>query len=368
MTKNKPFTTLVNIALVLLIILLFSMTRQFLSPIYNIFLFLITPLILAIYIFYAFRPIRNKLAEWTKKPGLSAIITFFLFIAFAVGLFYVTFSMIYDQAQSFLRNVNMNVLLQYSDTDIYKELSQYIPLGSYIDKFEGWLQGMAGDIPNLLTKLFSNIGTIGSLLLLIIFGLFYLLKDEEDAVKTIHYLARGKYYDRIMEVLSQIHNTLEIYISGQILVACVLGVLMFIGYAIIGLPYKLSLAAIALVFNFIPFIGPFLAAAPAVLVGLTISPSMVVKVIIVSVVVQQLEGNVITPNIMGSKLNIHPFVVIVAVMVSANLFGVLGALIASPLYMCIKIIIKGIRNEKFDSQNQCVIPPENDAAESSGGK
>lgn len=364
MIKNKSFTTLVNIALVLLIILLFSMTRQFLSPIYNIFLFLITPLILAIYIFYAFRPIRDKLAQWTKKPGLSAVITFLLFIAFAIGLFYVTFSMVYDQAQSFLQNVNMNALVKYSDTDIYKDLSQYIPIGDYIDKFEAWLQGMAGDIPNMLSKLFSNIGSIGSLLLLIILGLFYLLKDEEQAVKGIHYLARGKYYDRIMEVLSQIHNTLEIYISGQILVACVLGVLMFIGYAIIGLPYKLSLAAIALVFNFIPFIGPFLAAGPAVLVGLTISPAMVVKVVIVTLLVQQLEGNIITPNIMGSKLNIHPFVVIVAVMVCANLFGVLGALIASPLYMCIKIIVKGIRNEKFDSQNQCVIPLDNDKSES----
>ena len=91
---------------------------------------------------------------------------------------------------------------------------------------------------------------------------------------------------------------------------------------------------------------------------------MIVKVIVVSVIVQQLEGNIITPNIMGSKLNIHPFVVIVAVMVCANLFGVLGALIASPLYMCIKIIVKGIRNEKFDSQNQCVIPLDNDTAES----
>ena len=364
MTKSKPFTTLLNIALVLLIILLFSMTRQFLSPIYNIVLFLITPLILAIYIFYAFRPIRDKLTEWTKKPGLSAVITFLLFIAFAIGLFYVTFSMIYDQAQSFLQNVNMNALVKYSDTEIYKELSQYIPIGDYIDKFEAWLQGMAGNIPNMLSRLFSNIGSIGSLFLLIILGLFYLLKDEEQAVKTIHYLARGKYYDRIMEVLSQIHNTLEIYISGQILVACVLGVLMFIGYAIIGLPYKLSLAAIALVFNFIPFIGPFLGAAPAVLVGLTISPAMIVKVIVVSVIVQQLEGNIITPNIMGSKLNIHPFVVIVAVMVCANLFGVLGALIASPLYMCIKIIVKGIRNEKFDSQNQCVIPLDNDKSES----
>ena len=358
MKRSKLIESLVTIALIFLIILLFSVTRQFLSPLYKVIMSLIVPLILAIYIFYAFRPIRDKLTQWTKKPGLSAVLTFLLFIAITVGLFYITLTMIYEQASGFLSDLDVNAIIQYSNSDLFKEINQYVNLSSYMDKFESWLQGFAGDVPRLLASGLSNVGAVGSLLLLMILGLFYLLKDEDHAVEAIHYLARGKYYDRIMDVLSQIHRTLETYISGQILVACILGVLMFIGYAIIGLKYKLSLAAIALVFNFIPFIGPFLGAAPAILVGLTMGGGMVIKVIVVSILVQQLEGNVITPNIMGNKLDIHPFVVIVAVMICANLFGVLGALIASPLYMCLKIIIKGIRNERFDSKNQCAIPEE----------
>lgn len=361
MTKNKLNENLITVALIFLIILLFSTTQKFLSPVYNVIMSLIVPLILAIYIFYAFRPVRDKLTQWTKKPGLSAVLTFLLFIAITIGLFYVTFTMIYDQATSFFSDFDVNALVTFNRSDFYQQLNQYAALDSYMDKFETWLQGFAGDIPRLLASGLSNIGAVGSLILLMILGLFYLLMDEDDAVKAIQYLARGKYYERIMDVLGQIHKTLETYISGQILVACILGVLMFIGYTIIGLKYKLSLAAIALVFNFIPFIGPFLGAAPAVLVGLTMGGSMVIKVIVVSVVVQQLEGNVITPNIMGNKLDIHPFVVIVAVMICANLFGVLGALIASPLYMCLKIIIKGIRNERFDNKNQCAIPEEEGA-------
>ena len=358
MKRSKLIESLITLALIFLIILLFSVTREFLSPLYSVIMSLIVPLILAIYIFYAFRPIRDKLTQWTKKPGLSAVLTFILFIAITVGLFYITFTMIYEQATSFFKDFDLNALVHYTHTDMYKQINEYVPLDNYVEKFEGWLQGFAGDVPRLLASGLSNIGAVGSLLLLMILGLFYLLKDEDDAVKAIHYLARGKYYDRIMDVLGQIHKTLETYISGQILVACILGVLMFIGYTIIGLKYKLSLAAIALVFNFIPFIGPFLGAAPAVLVGLTMGGGMVIKVIVVSILVQQLEGNVITPNIMGNKLDIHPFVVIVAVMICANLFGVLGALIASPLYMCLKIIIKGIRNERYDNKNQCAIPEE----------
>lgn len=361
MMKGKLNQHLITVVLIFLIILLFSTTQKFLSPVYSVIMSLIVPLILAIYIFYAFRPIRDKLTQWTKKPRLSAVLTFLLFIAITIGLFYVTFTMIYDQASSFFSDFDVNALVTFNQSEFYHQLNQYVALDSYMDKFEAWLQSIAGDVPRLLASGLSNIGAVGSLLLLMILGLFYLLMDEDDAVKAIQYLARGKYYDRIMEILSEIHKTLETYISGQILVAGVLGVLMFIGYTVIGLKYKLSLAAIALVFNFIPFIGPFLGAAPAVLVGLTMGGGMVIKVLVVSVVVQQLEGNVITPNIMGNKLDIHPFVVILAVMICANLFGVLGALIASPLYMCLKIIIKGIRNERFDNKNQCAIPEEEDA-------
>ena len=192
---------------------------------------------------------RDKLTKWTKKPGLSAVLTFLLFIAITIGLFYVTFTMIYDQATSFFSDFDVNALVTFNRSDFYQQLNQYVALDSYMDKFETWLQGFAGDIPRLLASGLSNIGAVGSLILLMILGLFYLLMDEDDAVKAIQYLARGKYYERIMDVLGQIHKTLETYISGQILVACILGVLMFIGYTIIGLKYKLSLAAIALVFN-----------------------------------------------------------------------------------------------------------------------
>ena len=209
MTKNKLNEKLITVALIFLIILLFSTTRKFLSPVYNVIMSLIVPLILAIYIFYAFRPVRDKLTQWTKKPGLSAVLTFLLFIAITIGLFYVTFTMIYDQAASFFSDFDVNALVTFNQSDFYQQLNQYVALDSYMDKFETWLQGLAGDIPRLLGKGLSNIGAVGSLLLLMVLGLFSLLKDEDDAVKAIQYLARGKYYERIMDILGQIHSTLE---------------------------------------------------------------------------------------------------------------------------------------------------------------
>ena len=92
--------------------------------------------------------------------------------------------------------------------------------------------------------------------------------------------------------------------------------------------------------NIIPFLGPFLGAAPAVLMALTIDMKMVLKVIILAVIVQQAEGDLITPKIVGDKLKLHPLEVILIILISINLFGILGAFIGVPLYLILNVIVK----------------------------
>ena len=82
---------------------------------------------------------------------------------------------------------------------------------------------------------------------------------------------------------------------------------------------------------------------------------MILKVIIVAVLIQQLESNLVTPYVMGSKLPIHPFTVIVVVLVSINLFGIVGALIATPLYLSIKILVTSYIHQKATSQLEQVL-------------
>lgn len=343
MLKN-PFTkTLINIILVLLVIFLFSLTKDFLGPIYKIIIFLLSPLILSIYLFYAFRPLRDKITQWTKRPTLAAVLTFILFIIITSFLFVITFNMLYTQTMVFFENIDFDQIQTYSKSPIVQKIQDNLPIKEITQQFETWLRNFSKDIPGKIRDILGNIGSFSSIALLVILGFFYLLKDEKLLVDTFDNMGLGQYQEDIKEIFSRIHHTLESYISAQILVAFILGILMFIGYLIIGVDYAISLAMIAMLMNFVPFIGPFLGAAPAVLVALTISPSMVLKVVIVSIVVQQAEGNLITPNIMGRKLDIHPFVVIIAVMVCINLFGLLGALIASPLYMVIKILIEGLQ-------------------------
>lgn len=122
--------------------------------------------------------------------------------------------------------------------------------------------------------------------------------------------------------------------------ASVIGGLMFIGYLIIGMPNALLMALFSLLTSVIPLIGPLLGVLPALLIALTIDFGLAIKIVITAIIVQQLEGSFITPKIMGDKLKLHPLAVIVIVIVSIQLFGILGAFIGTPLFLVTVNIIK----------------------------
>ncbi|MDO5714615.1 MAG: AI-2E family transporter [Tissierellia bacterium] len=336
---------------------------KFLSPVYGVLKFLATPLILSLYIFYALRPLKLFFNKYIKNETISATLSFLIFVLIVILLFGLLSSMFYTQISEIINRLvyNLNIDNMFNtNSEWMQSVQKYLDFKKFGDmletKIQEWAQNIAKGLPSQVSSIFSGVGNFGTALLLSLLCIFYLLKDEDLLFQQLRKIAEGPYETELLNMGDKIHNTLRIYISGQLIVASILGGLMFIGFLIIKLPYALLMALIALVTNFIPFIGPFLGAAPAVLIAMTIDVSMVLKVIFVTVLVQQAESNLITPNIMGSKLDIHPFVVIVVVLVSMKLFGVIGALIATPLYLTIVAVIKTIQLIKYKKENLCPIP------------
>ncbi len=115
--------------------------------------------------------------------------------------------------------------------------------------------------------------------------------------------------------------------------------MLYIGYIIIDLDYSLSLALFGLVMNFIPFLGPFLSAIPAIIVGFFQEPMLAVWATVVMVVAQQIESNFISPNVMGRALSLHPLTVITLILAAGGIGGFLGLLFIIPAYAVVKTII-----------------------------
>jgi predicted PurR-regulated permease PerM len=119
-------------------------------------------------------------------------------------------------------------------------------------------------------------------------------------------------------------------------------VLTYIGYLIIGLPNALFLSIFSMIFSIIPFLGPLVGILPAIFIGWTVDLFMIAKVIIVLAITQQLEGNVVRPKIMGTRLEIHPLAIIFLVIIAVTQFGFMGAFFVIPLYAVARIVIRNI--------------------------
>jgi predicted PurR-regulated permease PerM len=137
-------------------------------------------------------------------------------------------------------------------------------------------------------------------------------------------------------------DTLSAYIQGQAIVSVCVGILSLIAYLIIGVDYALILALIAMLTNLIPFIGPFIGTIPAVFVALFNDPISAVWVVLAIIIIQQIESNLISPNVMGQKLKVHPLTIILLLILAGNLAGVVGLILAIPFYAVTKTVVQNV--------------------------
>jgi len=172
------------------------------------------------------------------------------------------------------------------------------------------------------------------------FVAFYMLKDFPMFEKAAFSFLPERYRRDAAAMLKAIDEALGRYVRGQITVCLIVGLLAYAGYWLIGLEFSLLLAGIVAVFNIIPYLGPFFGALPALLVASTESLRLVLLAAAVNLAVQVLEGNVISPMVMGRSLRLHPLTIMLAVLAGGEAFGILGLILAVPAYVVLKVIVQ----------------------------
>jgi predicted PurR-regulated permease PerM len=141
------------------------------------------------------------------------------------------------------------------------------------------------------------------------------------------------------ELVQEAEARVSGYLLGQGLLVLLVGIFSFIAYLLIGLPNTLLLAVFAGIMEAIPFVGPFLGAIPAIIIGLSVSPMTALWVIIVTIIIQQIEGNLLVPRVMNRTVGVRPLVTILALLALGSLFGIIGALIALPLAAVVQLLL-----------------------------
>ena len=217
-----------------------------------------------------------------------------------------------------------------------------------VQKVTEWFGSAARAVGRWLGSQLSRItgffGIVAGLALIPIY-LFYLLLEKRsisDNWTTYLPLRDSRIKEELVFVLRSINDYLIAFFRGQVLVAICDGVLYAIGFAIIGLPYAFLLGAVAMVLTIIPFLGAIVTCAAALLIGMvTGGLKSMLLVILVFTIVQGIEGYVLQPKILGDRVNLHPMVIIIAVIAGTTLLGgLLGAILAIPLAAALRVIMK----------------------------
>ncbi|EIX7565474.1 AI-2E family transporter [Listeria monocytogenes] len=353
-TKFKQFFIENKFVLVLLIFLLVALDIYVLTKIAFIFdpLMVIlktvaAPIILAGISYYLFNPIIDWLEKHKWKRGWAIALLYLVIIGLLILLFSFVIPAVKDQIVSLFKSFP-----GYWDqiTQKFDEFSR----SSLFDQLKDKLNTNMSDIMKTLStkgtsvinsaisSIGSIVGTVTEVVLAIVttpLVLFYLLKDGKKLPDFLLKMlpVNGRAHTR--QVLGEANHQISSYIRGQIIVSLCIGILLFIGYLIIGLPYALTLAIIAACTSIVPYLGPAIAITPAIIIAIVTSPWLLIKLIIVWCVVQLLEGKFISPQVMGKTLKVHPITILFVILVAGNLFGVLGVIFAVPGYAVLKVIV-----------------------------
>jgi predicted PurR-regulated permease PerM len=171
---------------------------------------------------------------------------------------------------------------------------------------------------------------------------FYLLQERSKIQSHLQFWFAEKgetWYKVITELEKQIGN----WLRGELILMLIIGILAYLGFTIIGIPYVLPLSLIAGLLEIIPNIGPIVAAIPAAIVGFSISPTMGIFAILVSLLIHQLEGNLITPTVMRHAAGLNPIVTILAIMIGLKIGGPLMSILAIPLVLSVRVILTHLK-------------------------
>ncbi|EGQ3194602.1 AI-2E family transporter [Staphylococcus pseudintermedius] len=343
--KDLIFALLVFI-LVGIVIFIFDRVSYIFQPFIIIFNTIAAPIIIALILYYLFNPVINLMERYNINRIWGITILFLGIIGMitiAVNLLIPIVSFQFDRLMDNFPNY-LNKLTSFANN------MMHIPfLSDYYSQIEKAVTGLQEKIPTFADGLSSKIRVFAEavvnitvVIITVPFVLFFMLKDGHRFKEFPNKIVPPKFRKDVHDLLDKMSEQVGSYIQGQIIVSFCIGILLFIGYSIIGLDYALILASIAAVTSVVPYLGPTIAISPAIIISIITSPFMLIKLIVVWTAVQFIEGHFISPNIMGKTLKIHPLTIIFVLLSAGNLLGVVGVILGIPSYAILKVLVSHI--------------------------
>ncbi|QFT89973.1 AI-2 transport protein TqsA [Bacillus sp. THAF10] len=339
--QKKWLLRLGTLLLVMIILYVFMKLSPLWQPILRVVFVISIPFFISIFITYLLHPVVEKTHNRGVPRPVAILVIYLLFFgSLGLGLYH-GIPVIIKQFRELSDNFP-----QYAETystwikQIHKSTATW-PDGVHT-KVDQTFNEFEAMLSNLMTKIVKGLkGILNSFFILIVipFIVFYLLKDYDQVKKTIWYLTPRKWREGGIAFLKDVDLSLGSYIRGQLTVCLLIGVLASASLWISGMKYALVLGVIIGITNVIPYFGPIIGAFPAVIIALTMSFKMVIIVVVIIFGLQFVEGNILSPLIVGKSLHIHPVFIILALLIGGEVAGVVGLILAVPVFAILKVTL-----------------------------
>lgn len=304
----------------------------------------------------AFLPLGRRLYQKSKKSNgerfarnLSVLVSEIIMLALMAALVYLILPQLYSSLETIV--VNSNTYIANVTNWVTKMLEDYPEIERYASQLLGtvntnlmdWIQGtvlpeLGSLVTNVTTGVYYVLMGVYNLVIGIIVSVYILSNLEgftASAKRMLYSLFPVETAEKIREGLAFTDRTFMGFINGKLLDSAIIGLICYIVCAILKMPYALLVSVIVGVTNVIPFFGPFIGAVPSAIIILMVSPLKCLIFIVFIIVLQQVDGNIIGPKILGSAIGINGFWVMFSIILGAGLFGFWGMLLGVPVFVVI---------------------------------
>lgn len=308
---------------------------------------ILSPFVLAFIIAYMLNPIMVFLEKKLNlKRGQSILITYVFIVGVIVVFSMVVLPKIFSSVMEIIQNIPAFT------TEFYKWMYSHtantmINSSEFIKSNAGTLiQKFGSFTSNWLNIVLSKTISFTGSLVKILFGLIisiYILADKEKFKSIAKNMTRitfkEKYSSYIIDFFKNVNNMISLYIGTKAIESLIIGLIGFVGLILLKSPYALVISIIVGITNMIPYFGPFIGMMPPFIINLFYDPKRAFWILLFLILLQQFDSFFLEPRLVGRKVGLSPFLVILGMTVGGSLFGIWGMILASPIMAVLKIYI-----------------------------
>ena len=340
--------------LLLIAIYVFFKIRFVWMPVLRVAIIILLPFLIAGFITYLLHPIVEKLHEKGLHRGMAIFLIYVIFFG-GIGItlykgvpaFIAQLKDLSDSAPFFAEKYRSWIEQIQSHTRTWPDGLQG-KMNDGIDAFEKKLDTLLTIVVGLLLNFLNS----ALVIMIIPFIAFYMLKDFHLLKRAVWYMTPKKWRKQGIRFLKDVDESLGSYIRGQLLVCVIIGSTAALLFWIFHLRYPLILGFLVGITDVIPYFGPIIGAVPALIIAATVSVKLVLITAVIILVLQFLEGNILSPYIVGKSLHMHPLIIMAAITAGGEIAGVIGLILAVPILVVFKVGINHAKNHFIQNRNQ----------------